>query len=30
MNYYKPKWLVIVGIISSIGASAQLPIFGYL
>ena len=30
MSYYKPKWLVIVGIISSIGASAQLPIFGYL
>ena len=30
MKFYSPRWLAVVGIIASIGASAQLPIFGFL
>lgn len=30
MSYYTPKWLAIVGFIASIGASFQLPFFGFL
>jgi ABC-type multidrug transport system fused ATPase/permease subunit len=30
MQYYTPKYLVITGVISSIGSAATLPIFGYL
>lgn len=30
MHYYTPKYLVITGVISSIGSAATLPIFGFL
>ena len=30
MKYYKPKWLIGVGIISSMISSIQLPVFGFL
>lgn len=30
MKFYSPSWLAVVGILASIGASAQLPVFGYL
>jgi len=30
MSYYTPKWLAVVGLIASVGASAQLPVFGFL
>jgi len=30
MPFYKPKWLVVLGLINSAIASVQLPIFGYL
>ena len=30
MSYYTPKWLAVVGLVASVGASAQLPVFGFL
>jgi hypothetical protein len=30
MRYYTPRWLAVVGLISSIFASAQLPMFGFI
>lgn len=30
MSDYKPKWLAIVGLLASFGASLAMPIFGYV
>jgi len=30
MSEYKPRWLAIVGLLASFGASLQMPIFGYV
>ena len=30
MKYYKPKWIIIFGIIASVIAATNLPLFGYI
>lgn len=30
MTYYKPKWMAVGGIISSVVAALQLPCFGFI
>jgi len=30
MAYYTPTWLAVVGVLASICASVQLPMFGFL
>ena len=30
MAFYKPKWVIAVGILSSLATSIQLPLFGYI
>jgi hypothetical protein len=30
MRYYTPKWMAILGLISSVGASSTLPVFGFI
>lgn len=30
MKYYSPAWMAIVGFLSSIVASLQLPLFGFI
>jgi hypothetical protein len=30
MKYYTPRWMALLGLVASILASAQLPMFGFI